>query len=230
MKRLAPHQLGDHHACSYKPGQSRRDQYFLAEKVTAQELDKLLAEGWRKFGCYYYKPSCNSCLACTSLRIPVNKFRPNRSQKRAVAKGKGLEVSIGPLDFSPRAYEIFKAHSETRFGQEDHSIEDFLFNFYTPSCPGKQMSVSLGRELVGVGWLDQGEISLSNVYFCFEPKYAHLSPGTFAILAGLAYARQQGLVWNYLGYFVEGNRSTVYKNNFRPHEHLDWLTGEWRQQ
>ena len=91
------------------------------------------------------------------------------------------------------------------------------------------MSVYIQGEMVGVGWLDQGEVSLSNVYFCFDPKYSHLSPGTYAILAGISYAREQGLKWNYLGYVVEGNRSTAYKNNFKPNEHFDWMTGRWSQ-
>lgn len=229
MNLLTPHQIGDPHVCSYQPGQSRRDQYFLAENVTAQELDKLLSEGWRKFGPYFFKPSCNSCHACTPVRIPVNKFRPNRSQKRALSNGKALDVSFGPLNFSPKAFELFRKHSMARFGVENNDIEDFLFHFYTPSCPALQISIFFDRELVGVGWLDRGEISLSSVYFCFDPKHSDLSLGTYSVLAGLDYAREQGLQWNYLGYFVDGNRSTVYKNNFRPHEHFDWMTGEWQE-
>ena len=149
---------------------------------------------------------------------------------RTLSKGKSLDVSFGPLNFTPRAFEIFRKHSFARFGSDDDSLESFLFHFYTPSCPGLQISISLDGVLVGVGWLDQGEISLSSVYFCFDPNYSDLSLGTYSILAGLEYAREQGLQWNYLGYVVEGNRSTVYKNNFRPHEYFDWGTGKWQRQ
>ncbi len=230
MNLLAPQQLGDTSVCSYLPEQIRCDEYFLATDITAKELDKLLSEGWRKFGCYFFRPSCRSCQACTPLRIPVNDFRPRRNQKRALSKGRLLDVTFGPLDFSPRVFEIYQSHSRVRFGREDCDLEDFLFCFYAPSCPGLQVSISLAGELVGVGWLDRGEISLSSVYFCFDPEHSKLNLGTYSILAGLDYAQKQGLQWNYLGYFVDGDNPTAYKDNFRPREHFDWKTGEWHQQ
>lgn len=230
MKLIAPQQLEAPSVCSYLPEQIRCNEYFLATDVTAKELDKLLSEGWRKFGCYFFKPSCISCHACTPLRIPVNDFSPRRSQKRAFRKGSELDVTFGPLDFSRRVFEIYKSHSLVRFGREDCDLEDFLFSFYKPSCPGLQVSISLSGELVGVGWLDLGEISLSSVYFCFDPKHSKLDLGTFSILAGIDYAQKQGLQWNYLGYFVEGKNPTAYKDHFRPREHFDWVAGVWKQQ
>jgi arginine-tRNA-protein transferase len=228
MNLLAPHQTEEPHSCSYRPEDTRCDQYFLAVDVSARELDRLLSEGWRKFGCYFFKPSCGSCRACTPLRVDVNKFRPNRSQSRAFRKGKDLDVTFGPLDYNPRVFELYREHSKVRFGKDEHDLEQFMFSFYTPSCPGLQVSISLAGELVGVGWLDIGEISLSSVYFCFDPKHSNLNLGTCSILAGLDYARKQGLQWNYLGFRINGNRSTEYKANFKPYELLDWTTGQWK--
>jgi arginine-tRNA-protein transferase len=37
-----------------------------------------------------------------------------------------------------------------------------------------------------------------------------------------------GLSWYYLGYYVAECRSLSYKDRFRPRQHLDWRTGEWR--
>lgn len=227
MNLLLPNQVGDTSACSLRAGQLRTDQYFLAGDVTGRELDKLLAEGWRKFGYYFFKPSCSSCRACTPLRIPVDKFSPNRSQKRTLLKGRDLNVTFGPLNFSPRVFELFKEHSRVRFGKDENDLEQFLFSFYTPSCPGLQVSISLAGELVGVGWLDVGESSLSSVYFCFDPKHSALSLGSYSILAGIEYARELGLQWNYLGYCVAGNRSSAYKKNFKPYEYFDWVAAEW---
>lgn len=122
--------------------------------------------------------------------------------------------------------EIYRLHSGGRFAQEV-DLEELLFHFYLPSCPSLQSNLFLDEELVGVGFLDRGEQSLSSVYFCFDPHSAPLQPGTFAALAEIDYARRQGLHHYYLGYFVAGCRSMSYKDHFRPREHRDWQSGRW---
>ncbi len=230
MNLIISEQLEEPSSCPYLSEKVRQSRYFYASEVTAIELDKLLSEGWRKFGPLFFQQSCASCLSCTPLRIPVKGFHLSRSQKRVSRKGNSLNVTFGPLDFTPRVFEIYNEHSRTRFSHEDYDLEQFLFAFYTPSCPGLQVSVYLDEKLIGVGWLDQGEKSLSSVYFCFDPMYSDFNLGTFSILAEIDYARQKGFHWYYLGYYVTGNTVTAYKDNFRPREHFDWGTGLWRQQ
>jgi arginine-tRNA-protein transferase len=228
MQLIAPNHPEDPTECAYRPERQRQCRYFLAQDVSALELDRLLAKGWRKFGPYFFRPACADCQSCTPLRVDVEDFTASRSQKRIIKNGKHLDVQIGPLEFNERIFELYRQHARSRFGMEDHDLEDFLFSFYVPSCPGLQTSIYHNGDLIAVGWLDRGKTALSSVYFCFDPDYSHLNLGTFGALAELEYARQQGLPWYYLGYYIPGNRSTSYKDHFRPRQHYDWHKKAWQ--
>lgn len=227
MLLLSPHKLEDQAHCAYLPDLQRQSRYFLAEDVTGEELDSLLAAGWRKFGPYFFQPACPGCQACTPLRVRVADFRPSRSQRRVLRSNRELSVDFGGLNFTQEIYEIYLAHSKARFGKTVDSLENFLFSFYCPPCPALQVEIHQEDQLIAVGWLDVGETSLSSVYFCFDPEFAHLGPGTFSILSEIEYARGRDLEWYYLGYSVAGNRATAYKTAYQPHETFDWLTRQW---
>ncbi len=227
MKLLQTLQFDEPSPCPYLPDRQKRYEYFLGAGLNAEELGQLLAQGWRKFGLYYFRIACDGCRSCIPLRVPVASFEPSRSQRRVLTGGQGLRVSFGPLRFDERAFQIYRDHSRERFGDEA-ALDDFLYNFFLPSCPCLQSEIHLGDELVGVGFLDQGSDGLSSVYFCFDPRHTHLNIGTYSALQEIAYARSLGLDYYYLGYYVPGCGRMAYKDSFRPREHFDWQTGSWR--
>ncbi len=218
--------LDDVDDCPYLPNRLKQFSYFLASDLNQEDLSLLLAQGWRKFGWYYFRPACFGCLACTPLRIPTASFCPSRSQRRVARKNSRLRMIFGPLAFSQRVYEIYRDHALQRFGQSS-TEEDFLLNFFTPSCPALQSQIYVDDTLVGVGFLDRGENCLSSVYFAFDPHYAELNLGTFSILQEIAYARSQGLSWYYLGYYVRDCQRLAYKDAFRPRQYFDWTRQLW---
>ncbi|BCR06044.1 putative arginyl-tRNA--protein transferase [Desulfuromonas versatilis] len=226
MKLLQTTQLDEPSPCPYLPGRQKRYEYFLGAGLSAEELGRLLAEGWRKFGLYYFRVRCEGCFQCIPLRVPVADFVPSRSQRRVLAAGRALQISFGPLSYDPRAFEIYRDHSRERFGDEV-ALDDFLYNFYLPSCPCLQSEIHLDGKMIGIGFLDRGADCLSSVYFCFDPRYAHLNLGTFSALQEIAHARSQGLDYYYLGYYVPGCGRMAYKDRFRPREHFDWSSRLW---
>ncbi|MDY0268326.1 arginyltransferase [Trichloromonas sp.] len=227
MRLIQPPQLEEPSDCPYLPGRKKRYEFFLAGRLDGVELSRYLAAGWRKFGLYYFRPACPDCRACTPLRIPVAEFTPSREQRRVLKKAAALSVRFGPLKLSDRAFTIYREHARQRFGLEAQS-EDFLLNFYMPSCPAMQSELFVEEEQAGIGILDVGADCLSSVYFAFDPAYAAFNPGTFSILKEIEQARALGLTWYYLGYYVAECRSLAYKDRFRPRQHLDWRTGQWR--
>lgn len=228
MNLFQPPQLEEPAPCPYLPDQQKQSEFFLAGQLSASEIDNLLATGWRKFGYYFFRPACPACDRCTPLRVPVADFALSRSQRRLLRSSGALRLTFGPLRPSERAYAIFRAHSQLRFGQQS-TVEEFIATFYQPSCPALQSELYLGEELIGVGLLDCGVDSLSSVYFCFDPRHAALQPGTFSILGEIAQAARLGLRYYYLGYYVPGCSSMTYKDHFRPRQHFGWREGIWRQ-
>jgi arginine-tRNA-protein transferase len=76
--------VADPRPCSYLPTEIAALEYKLMLDVTAAELDHLLERGWRRFGVAYFRPRCAACQACVPLRIPTDRFRPGRAQRRVL--------------------------------------------------------------------------------------------------------------------------------------------------
>jgi arginyl-tRNA--protein-N-Asp/Glu arginylyltransferase len=227
MRIVQPPQKEEISPCPYLPGRRKSYEFFFADKVDAAELSGLLGVGWRKFGRFYFRPKCPDCRCCIPLRVRVAEFSPSRGQRRVLRKNSGLRTSFGPLRATPRIFEIYREHSQERFSQEAN-IEEFLCNFYLPSCPSLQSEIHLGDQLLAAGYLDQGEDCLSSVYFSFDPGFSAMNLGTFSILKEIAFAASLGFSYYYLGYYVPGCPNMGYKDHFLPREHYDWERKVWR--
>jgi arginine-tRNA-protein transferase len=82
--------------------------------------------------------------------------------------------------------------------------------------------------LLGVGICDVSKLSLSSVYFYYDPEETvRRSLGTFAALVEIETAAGRNIPYYYLGYWVDGCPAMQYKANFRPNEVL-CPDGVWR--
>lgn len=221
-------QLSQSTDCPYLPEQTLSYEHFFADHLTGHELETLLADGWRKFGHYFFRPACPGCRACTSLRVPVARFRPSRSQKRVLRLCRNVRVSFGPLRYSSELFDLYQLHGRERFGQEN-SFEDFAASLHSPSCPALLARYETYGRLVAAGYLDKSAQGLSSVYFVFDPEFSALSPGVFGALREIEYARSLGLDYYYLGYIVPGCAKMAYKGRFHPHEIYSWTDRRWHE-
>lgn len=212
--------------CPYLPGRVRRFRTFLAESLTAAEISHLLGKGWRKFGPYFFRPSCPGCRACIPIRIPVASFRPTGSRRRTLRRNADLTVRFRPLRFDRRIMEIYADHSRVRFGREV-DLQDLAQSFYMPSCPSLQSEYYLNGRLVAVGFLDRGDDCLSSIYFVYDTAYSSRGLGTLSVLREIDYTRARNLTYYYLGYYIADCPAMAYKGRFGPHELLDWGSGRW---
>jgi arginine-tRNA-protein transferase len=220
--------LGLSHPCPYLAGRQARYESFFAVDVSDTELEELLETGWRKFGIYFFRPACPGCRSCVPLRVSVGDFTPSKSQRRVLRKAAaaGVAMRLSPLRYTDRIFQIYTDHSRIRFTQETDK-NDFMESFYTPSCPSVQSEYYIDDQLVGVGFLDCGSSSLSSVYFVYDTYYSHLRLGTLSALNEIAFARETGLKYYYLGYRIGESPRMAYKGQFRPHEHFDWTDQKW---
>ncbi len=214
--------------CPYLPEKVLVYSTFHADGLSAGELSWLLSKGWRKFGHSFFRPACPGCKACVPLRVPVDRFRPSRSQRRVFRRCSGVRTTFGPLRYENALFDLYQSHSLVRFGQE-HSFEDFAASLHSPSCPTLLSRYELGGRLVGAGYLDVGSDGLSSVYFVYDPQVSNLSLGVFSVLCEIAETARLGLPYYYLGYHVPGCDRMAYKAAFRPYQVFDWENGCWHE-
>lgn len=220
--------------CSYLPGQEWSLEYRRILSITAEEYDECLRTGWRRFGTMLFRPQCTACKACQSIRIPVERFKANRSQKRAWKRNEGeVVVQIRPPSVSSAKlalYDRFHHYQVDHRDWPEHPAKDaasyresFVYNpFFT-----EEWCYLLEGKLVGVGYVDSLPEGLSAIYFFYEPKLRDRGLGTFNVLKVIEEARRRSVPFVYLGYFVAGCTSLEYKANYRPNEVLTG-DGQWR--
>lgn len=201
---------------------------MLATDLSDQEFNKLLVEGWRRFGIYFFRPMCDNCRACIPIRVPVDSFRPSKSQKRVIKKNSNTKVLFRELSYWDEIYRVYEDHSK-RFGQ-DTSVENFRQTFFSPAVPAFQSEYYVDEKLAGVGFIDLGSDGISSVYFVFKGEYSYLSLGTFGVLKEIEMVRDLGMKYYYLGYYLEDNKHMKYKARFKPYQLYDWNREIWTTQ
>lgn len=212
--------------CPYIPDRKLSFEYFFACDVNEEELDILLEDGWRKFGRYFFRPSCGKCKSCIPIRICVDSFHPSKSKRRIARKNLDLKIVFDKITESPEIYEIFKKHSLYRFGKEA-DWDEYVQNFCIQSCPSLQSLYLLNGKIIAAGFIDRSKYALSSVYFIYDCKLSSRGLGIYSILKEINYAAELGMRYYYLGYYVEGNGRMAYKAGFFPHERYDWNSRKW---
>lgn len=217
--------------CPYLDGRSARMPLrWQFDQLTGAELDASLEAGDRRVGRMLYRTKCPACSACEPLRIPIQGFRPSKSQRKVIRKNKDLRLLIGPATFSEEKLAMFNRHKfERGLALRDKPMtEEGYVGWFLRSCVRTvEMQYLLDDKLVGLGILDVGRDSISSVYFYFDPDHSKRSLGTYSVLAELAWWRQQGGRHHYLGLFVEDCRRLSYKASYFPHERR--VNGEWQR-
>lgn len=208
------------HACPYLPGEEATTLVIDPDlMIDPSLLTKLTHTGFRRSGDMIYRPHCVRCSACVSVRVSATEFRATRSQRRIWRRNLDVEVTPEPARFDADHFELYLKYQAARhptssmYDADPEKYESFLIsdrahtNFYV---------LRIAKKLVGVAVADRLADGLSAVYTFFDPTMDRRSLGTFAILWQLDHARNLGLDWVYLGYWIEGCKKMSYKTRFMP--------------
>ncbi len=210
--------------CSYLPEETMQLEVRCVYTMDQADYAQLLAEGWRRQGISFFRPTCPACKKCRSLRVLVDQFKPSKSQRRIWRKNNDVRFEIGEPTYSPRHLEIFDAYHrdmQRRRGWDYHCIdaEMYMELFLTGTFPfAREFRYYLGDKLVGVGLVDVTDRCSSSVYFYHDPDWRVRGPGVYSILAELQNAGRLGLTHHFLGYWIAECHSMAYKSRYRPHE------------
>jgi arginine-tRNA-protein transferase len=221
--------------CPYLPGQEERKVFTHLVGERAAELNDLLTHGgFRRSQSIAYRPACENCRACVSVRVVVEDFKPTRSMRRIVARNADIASDLRAGAPTSEQYSVFRSYLDTRHrdgGMADMTVLDYAMMVedshvetrlieYRRRQPHRPLKGRGGGELLAVALTDVLGDGLSMVYSFFESDQAARSLGTFMILDHIERARRMGLAYVYLGYWVQGSRKMDYKGRFLPQERL----------
>lgn len=220
-------------ACPYLPGETERKVFTHLVGPRAADMNDLLTQGgFRRSQNIAYRPACEACRACISVRILTQEFTPPRSMRRNLTVNADLVGTETPARPSAEQFSLFRAYLDDRHqkgGMSDMSsldyavmVEDTHVNTRVIEYRIRTEGSGIGAkgELVACALTDQMADGLSMVYSFFNPAYERRSLGTFMILDHIRRAKALGLPHVYLGYWVKGSRKMDYKTRFQPQEHL----------
>lgn len=217
--------------CSYLDDREARSQVAApAHLIGPAAYGRLIREGFRRSGHYTYRPHCHGCKACVPVRIDVEAFQPNRSQKRCRRQNQSLQVKILPLEFRDEHFELYRCYQRARHKGGGMDLDDS--EQYTQFLLSSQVKTSLvefrdGEALVMVAVVDRVDDGLSAVYTFFDPALEKRGLGTYAVLWQIELARSLGMPYVYLGYWIRESRKMAYKSNYRPLQGL--VQGKWME-
>jgi arginine-tRNA-protein transferase len=221
--------------CPYIEGQFERKVFTHLVGDKAAEMNDLLTQGgFRRSQNIAYRPACENCRACVSVRILANEFEPTRNMRRVMHHNSDLIGALHDAEPSTEQYSLFRKYLDARHrkgGMSDMTVLDYAMMVedthvktkiieYRKRGPDSFITGKGRGELIAVALSDIMADGMSMVYSYFDPELSHRSLGTFMILDHIARARAAGLPHVYLGYWVNGSRKMSYKVRFTPQEHL----------
>ncbi len=223
--------------CPYLGGRFERKIFTHLIGEGAMALNNSLSQGgFRRSQNIAYRPACEKCNACTSVRVIVDEFNPTKSFKRTLRKNNDIVGKMSMPTPTTENYSIFRDYIDSRHadgGMADMTVLDFaamvedtyvntrLFEYRIKPENSLDCSDQHEGELVAVALSDIMEDGLSMIYSFFDPSYEARGLGTFMVLDHIEQARKMGLPFLYLGYWVQGSAKMTYKSRFMPQERLD---------
>ena len=216
--------------CPYLPGRFERKVFTHLVGNDLRNLSTMLSQGgFRRSQNIAYRPACDHCAACTSVRVPVAQFKWSKTFKRVLRRNSDLIATMVKSQATSEHYSLFRGYIDTRHsegGMADMSVLDFAamvddtvadsrlveYRFDAQSENAGDMACAVLMDVLGDG--------ISLIYSFYEPSYEARSLGTLMVLDAIQRAQRLGLPYVYLGYFVSGSRKMEYKGRFLPQERL----------
>ncbi len=223
--------LTSSYPCSYLPGQTARSLVATPnELVDTAVYSELIGLGFRRSGIYNYRPQCSQCRACVPVRLLVDEFRPNRTQRRTQKAHNDLAAVARPLGYDPDHHALYQRYQSSRHtggGMDQDDREQYERFLLQSNVDSHLIEFRQDGALRMVSLIDRVRDGLSSVYTFYEPDLPGASFGTYNILWQAELCRQLGLPYLYLGYWIAQSRKMAYKTNFQPLEGL--IENRWQK-
>ena len=224
--------------CPYVPGRTERKVFAELKGGSAMEMSEALGRiGFRRSQNVVYRPSCDLCQACVSMRVMAPMFAPTASQKKLLRRHADLEVSACEPWATAEQWALLRRYLAVRHPQggmaamdahdyadmvEQTPVDTVVVEYREPSSDGQP-----GR-LVGCCLTDKQSDGLSMIYSFYEPdSVTRRGLGSFIILDHIIRAGDAGMPYVYLGYWIDDCDRMSYKKSYQPAEAL--IAGIWKR-
>ena len=217
------------HTCSYKENQRAATVFVDPDLAIDKSLNSKLSDlGYRRSGAHLYRPDCDFCSACISCRVPVDFYHFKRSQQRILTNNKDLEV-VETNDLTcDESFSLYERYINNRHADGDMypaTPEQFEAFIKTKTVDTRFYLFYRDTKLLAVSVTDVLEHGLSAVYTFFDPAEPKRSLGIHSVLHQVNKAKEFGLPYLFLGYWIKNCKKMEYKSLFRPMEML--VDGNW---
>jgi arginine-tRNA-protein transferase len=216
--------------CPYLPGKEERKVFtHLVGRRAGRLNDALTHSGFRRSQTIAYRPACEHCKGCVSVRILCEEFSPRRTQKKVLSHNADVIGSFGAARADSEQFALFRTYLDSR--HSDGGMADMAMLDYAMMIEDSHVESRLARyrlrlpggepgPLVACCLTDMLDDGLSMVYSFYDPELAPRSLGAYMILDHVFRAQAMGLPHLYLGYWVAGSRKMDYKSHYLPQERL----------
>lgn len=218
------------YSCSYLPDRQARSQVATpAASIDTSTFSELARLGFRRSGHYVYRPRCDGCEACQSVRVRVQEFEPRRSQRRNARLNQDIAYELRPLEFVDEHYALYRRYQSARHaggGMDMDDREQYRAFLLSSQVDSALAEFRLDGRLVMVSLIDRLIDGLSAVYTFYDSDQSRRGLGIHNVLTQIGLARDLGLTYAYLGYWIAESRKMAYKKQYPPLEGL--VDGRWQ--
>lgn len=224
-------QLTTEHECSYLENKQAITLFVDPEyPIVMQQYMALAKLGFRRSGEHIYRPHCTDCGLCIPVRLPVDEFKPNRSQRRNKTLNNDITFSVEDANYKDEHYDLYRRYMKGRHaggGMDNDEPESYERLIKADWSTSKLLEFRLDTQLIMVAVIDCFDDGISAVYTFFDPDYANRGLGVFGILSEIDYVKSLNLEWLYLGYWNPRTNKMSYKSNYKPLEFFDGKEWQW---
>ena len=222
--------LTTEHECGYLPGHLATN--LVPDPCVPMNMElysQLIELGYRRSGGHTHRPHCKNCKECIPCRIAVNRFRPNRSQRRCLLTNDSCSTRRLPADYRDEHFQLYRRYINARHARGNmanplpRDYKNFLYSDWSDTF---FLEFRENGQLLAVAVCDQIKSGLSAVYSYFNPNMVSRGLGTYCVLKMIEQADRLGLDYLYLGYLIHDSSKMTYKQKFRPLE--VYIDNQWQ--
>lgn len=207
--------------CPYLPGRMERKIFTQIDPLSGPQLNNYLTHaGFRRSQNVIYRPACESCRACQSLRVDVTRFEPTRRFRRILRKNADLTSEVSEAYATDEQFRLLKRYLINRHPDGGMAEMDFLRYEMMVEDGAANTEIVEYRDtdniLVACTLIDNLSDGKSMVYSFFNPEHKSRSLGNYMILDHIEKCESANLSYLYLGYWVEESPKMNYKKEYEP--------------